>query len=521
MLQICIPGHEILHLVGEGGMAQVWAGARLGAGGSLKPVAVKRIRPRFAADRRYREMFLAEGRTTMMFAHGNIVNVFDVGSDGDELYIIMEWVDGVTLDHFARVLVSRTGQALELSLVITVVTQLLCALDYAHEYKLNKKKMGIIHRDVSPFNVMVTSSGEIKLMDFGVARVVGGHTTRSLKGNLSFMPMEQAQGDPRVESDLYAVGGIIYGMLEGKGFRSHCETEEELIEAIREGTVPDFHRAELPEALRQLVEDLLAPDWRDRPHSAAEVIKRIEALGIEQYTSTIPVKELYRTFFGESRSGLTRFAHRDPKMWVDHMRRQGQAAVGHRVIVRESAVRERAGEARREGQTQVVGAKTRVRPRLHEDVGLHRAGDEMDSNEDPFDRAMTVAFRPREEPSGGDPDGGAPREPIPPTVRLSNEFSASPSEGVASVLLPPTTRLSPSESGLDDVAGMDAASAIATMRGLEGSPWLVWVTESLGGGRPERVIRALGILLLACLALGVAIPLTCLARASQAAEVEQ
>ncbi|MEX1362175.1 MAG: hypothetical protein AB1Z98_03570 [Nannocystaceae bacterium] len=145
----------------------------------------------------------------------------------------------------------------------------------------------------------------------------------------------------------------------------------------------------------------------------------------------------------------------------------------------------------------------------------------MDSNDDLFDRAMTVAFRPREEPSGGEQDAGPPRGPILPTVRLSNEFSASPSEGVASVLLPPTTRLSPSQSGLDDVAGIDAASSMATMRGLEGSPWLVSVAETLGGGRPERVIRALGILLLACLVLGVAMPLTCLASASRAAEVEQ
>lgn len=268
MLDISIPGHEVLHLVGEGGMAQVWAGARLGAGGSLKPVAIKRIRPRLFSDPRFREMFLIEGRTTMLFGHGNIVNVFDVGSCGDELYMVMEWIDGVTLDHFARVLLTKRNEPLELSLVIAIVTQLLCALDYAHKFKYNKKKMGIIHRDVSPFNVMVTSSGEIKLMDFGVARVSGLHTTRSFKGNLSFMPKEQAQGDPRVESDLYAVGGVLYWLLEGKGFRSQHESEDTLMQAIYDGTVPPMKRPDVPDGLRRLVYELLAPDWRHRPHSA-------------------------------------------------------------------------------------------------------------------------------------------------------------------------------------------------------------------------------------------------------------
>ncbi|MEM9456664.1 MAG: serine/threonine-protein kinase [Myxococcota bacterium] len=533
MLDISIPGHEVLHLVGEGGMAQVWAGARLGAGGSLKPVAIKRIRPQLFSDPRFREMFLVEGRTTMLFGHGNIVNVFDVGSSGNELYMVMEWVDGVTLDQFAHALLTKRNEPLELSLVISIVTQLLCALDYAHEFKYDKKKMGIIHRDVSPFNVMVTSSGEIKLMDFGVARVSGVHTTRSFKGNLCYMPKEQAQGDPRVESDLYAVGGILYRLLEGKGFRSQHGSEEALLQAIYDGTVPTMKRPDVPDGLRRLVYELLAPDWRHRPHSAAEAIKRLERLGIEQYTSTLPIKGLYRTFFGDSRSRLTWVAHRNPEMWIEHMRRQGQAAAAHRdAQPAQQPAPPRPPPPNEVRPTQTARPYTKVRPRMHEAAAIHRAGEFGDV---PFDEAKTVCFRSggRRDEVGDDATFSGPRKDLPDdaprttggTVRLSMDYPNAADVGAP--VVDPTVRLTPAEClGADNDEPLPEGGAEAGVPGV--FTRLGWVSRTFGGRTVQGVARwrelatgPLGLLLLSCFTFGVVLPLACDLGYTGAAEARQ
>ncbi|MCH9682043.1 MAG: protein kinase [Deltaproteobacteria bacterium] len=382
MVAISIPGHEVLHLVGEGGMAQVWAGARLGAGKAIKPVAIKVIRPDYASDTRYREMFLAEGRTTMMFSHGNVVAVFDVGAVDEQLYIVMDWVDGVTFAEFEKKIVFQGNGPLDLAVIMGMITQLLCGLDYAHNYRINRQRVGIVHRDVSPYNVMVTSSGEVKLMDFGVARVAGGQTTRSLKGNLVYMPREQAQGDPRVESDLFAVGGILHGLLEGRRFRGHCRTEDELLREIWSGEVPPLRRAGVPEGLDQLRRDLLAPDWRARPHSAAEVVKRLATLPVPRHSSLLPMQLLYRTSFGDSHSGLTRFAHHDPRVWVEHMRKLGRKeGRGHRVVERESSV------------VPLGGSRPGVRPRAHEAAGVHPAGGARRMAREVFDQSKTTVYR--------------------------------------------------------------------------------------------------------------------------------
>lgn len=389
MPEISIPGHEILNLIGEGGMAQVWAGARLGAGNSIKPVAIKVIRPEFSTNHRYQEMFVSEGRTAMMFSHGNIVTVFDVGCAGDQLYMVMDWVDGVTVSQFARAIVRKRGRPLELPVALSIVTQLFCALDYAHSYKVNRKKVGIVHRDVSPHNVMISSSGESKLLDFGVARVVGGRTTRSLKGNLIYMPREQAQGNPRVESDIYAAGALLFELLEGERFRSHCKTEDDVLRDIFEGGVPELGRADVPEELRRLLREMLSVAWRDRPHSAVEVIKRIERIPVEQFSSVLPIKDLYSAFFGEAHSGLTRVAHRDPEMWVEHMRKLGKAG-GHRVVRSEL-----------EGQIpepcHQQAQRTFMQPRAHEAVRLHPV---VDDDEDPFEVATTVRLDPSHHEAG-------------------------------------------------------------------------------------------------------------------------
>lgn len=524
MPEISIPGHETLNLIGEGGMAQVYAGARLGAGKSIKPVAIKVIRPELSTDHRYQEMFLSEGRTAMMFAHGNIVTVFDVGVVDGQLYMVMDWVDGVTVSHFARTIIKKRGRPLELPVALAIVVQLLCGLDYAHNYKLDRKKVGIVHRDVSPHNVMISSSGEVKLLDFGVARIAGGRTTRSLKGNLSYMAREQAQGNPRVESDLYAVGALLFELLAGERFRSHCKTEDELLHDIFEGGVPELRRADVPEELRRLLRELLAVSWHDRPHSAVEVIKRIANLPVEQLSSNIPIKELYWAFFGESHSGLTRFAHRDPQMWVDHMRKLGKGKGGHRVVSKKTGFDEPVPE----GSTEAVPRRL-MQPRAHEGVSLHPAGD---ADADPFEASKTVRLDPERMRRPADA-----RKAVVGEAPAPSDAAAAAAATSSAAIVEPTVRLAWPGAAERDGRGSPEGRSEApppdpTVR-LTGSPFtrldpagVAWVRQGsftrfgsvvrmLRGGAegPVRWRDVLtgpaGLIVLAVLTFGVVLPITC------------
>lgn len=512
MTEIVIPGHEILNLIGEGGMAQVYAGARLGAGNSIKPVAVKVIRPELSADPRYREMFLSEGRTTMMFDHGNIVTVFDVGEIDDQLYMVMSWVDGVSLKHFARTLVKKRGRPLDLPLVLSIAVQLLCALDHAHSYKVDRKKVGIVHRDVTPYNVMVSSSGVIKLLDFGVARIAGGRTTRSMKGNLVYMPREQAQGNPRVESDIYAVGALIFELIEGERFRSHCKTEDDVLQDIHQGTVPELRRPDVPEELRALLRVMLAVSWADRPHSAVEVIKRIEELPIELFASPIPIKEFYELYFGEAHSGLTRFAHRDPQLWADHMRKQGRARKQGGAKKRTSghdAPREPGGEAR---------VLTLLQPRAHAEVRLHPV---MDEGSDPLEALKTVRFEPSQAPAPKDeePDAAASAAEVradetagePPrperNVRLEDD---DPPKAAAQPKREPSGGAPKVEPAADATAGAGTSELVPPpARGMLAR--MSWVARRLRGGKAQlaALTGPFGLLLLATFTFGVVLPFAC------------
>jgi len=496
-------------------MAHVYAGARLGAGKSIKPVAIKVIRPELSTDHRYQEMFLSEGRTAMMFGHGNIVAVFDVGVVDDRLYMVMDWVDGVTVSQFARTIIKKRGRPLELPVALAIVVQLLCALDYAHNYKLNRKKVGIVHRDVSPHNVMISSSGEVKLLDFGVARIAGGRTTRSLKGNLSYMAREQAQGNPRVESDLYAAGALLFELLEGERFRSHCKTEDELLQDIFEGGVPELRRADVPEELRRLLRELLAVSWHDRPHSAVEVIKRIANLAVDQLSSSIPIKELYWAFFGESHSGLTRFAHRDPQMWVDHMRKLGKGQGGHRAVSKKTGFDEPAPEGGAE-----VAPPMLMQPRAHEGVSLHPAGD---TDADPFEVSKTVRLDPERTRRPTAASDGATSEAVTsaasvtvdPTVRLPWPGAAEGSDrerpeqrSEAPPTAEPTVRLA-----ADLMGGMGSAGLASVRQGSFtrfGSVVRMLRGSTEGPVRWRDVLTGpVGLIVLAVLTFGVVLPIAC------------
>src|ERR1043165_5941468 len=150
-----------------GGMAEIYLGKILGPGGFEKQLVIKQIHPRLSGERQFVDMFVAEAKTLVTLAHGNIVPVYELGVVEDRYFIAMEYIDGPTLYRLTETL-ARKGVQMEPAVAAWIAARILEGLDYAH-----RKGEGVIHRDLSPRNVMLSRDGEVKLVDFGIAVTLG------------------------------------------------------------------------------------------------------------------------------------------------------------------------------------------------------------------------------------------------------------------------------------------------------------------------------------------------------------
>src|ERR1700712_1539466 len=205
---------EPLSRLGAGGMAETFLAVRRGPAGFAQRVCIKRILPAYEDDRDFVDSFLDEARTSAALRHANIVQVVDFGlneADGSH-YLALELVDGLDL----RALMQREGP-LDAELVTLIASELAAALAYAHSE--DEGRPSVVHRDLSPSNVLVSRAGEVKLTDFGIARVIGGsHRTASgvIKGKVPYMPPEYIDGgrfDTR--GDLFSLGVLLYELCHG------------------------------------------------------------------------------------------------------------------------------------------------------------------------------------------------------------------------------------------------------------------------------------------------------------------
>jgi serine/threonine protein kinase/CheY-like chemotaxis protein len=212
--------YRLVRKLAAGGMAEVFLAKVVGAEGFEKPVAVKRILPSLAQDQEFVELFLREAKLTVSLQHANVVQVFDLGTVRGQYYMVMEFVDGENLRGLQR---AATAQQVPLGLreVCFIVQQVAEGLAYAHE-KLDAagRPLNIIHRDVNPSNVMISTAGEVKLADFGIAKVANVHSGTEVgvvKGKVGYLAPEQVRGgqvDQR--SDLFLLGLLLYELLSGQ-----------------------------------------------------------------------------------------------------------------------------------------------------------------------------------------------------------------------------------------------------------------------------------------------------------------
>ncbi|NVB42872.1 protein kinase [Pseudenhygromyxa sp. WMMC2535] len=273
--------YTLTRRLGVGGMGEVWMGQREALGGAAKRVAIKLMNSDKARDPNMRAMFLEEARLSMQLHGANIVQVFDADETEDQLcYMVMEWIEGLDLAQLMKKLASR-GERLSDAQVGFVIGEVLKALALAHELVVDGVPRTVIHRDVSPQNVMISIHGEVKLMDFGIARVSSEETSGlHVKGKLRYMPPEQLRGETRQPTlDLFAVGAMLHELLDGVRFRSKVIDEGQLFGMVIDGSYPPMVRAAetVPEGLEALRRGLLEPLAQARIPSARAAFRQLSA----------------------------------------------------------------------------------------------------------------------------------------------------------------------------------------------------------------------------------------------------
>ena len=209
----------IVRHIAEGGMGAIFLGKKVGVGGFEREVVLKQLLPEFTSEPQFIELFLREARLSASLDHANIVRTIDLVSAGDNYFIVMEYVDGADL----RALLKRSkhrGRSINSAAAIFIAREVLTALAYAHGKRDAKgRPLGLIHRDVSPSNIMISSAGEVKLTDFGIAKAATHKTVYyQVKGKVGYMSPEQAKTPANVDlrSDLFSAAVIIYEMLAGE-----------------------------------------------------------------------------------------------------------------------------------------------------------------------------------------------------------------------------------------------------------------------------------------------------------------
>ena len=291
--------YELVELAGEGGMATVFKAVTRGAAGFSRTVAVKKLRRELRAIRNYIDMFVEEARVGSDLAHPNIVQVYDFCADAEgSYYLVMEWVEGMDLARFIRT--SSDGGAggprVPWPMIVGIMVGALRGLGAAHERKKPDGSLApVIHRDVSPHNILLGINGVVKLTDFGLARardrVFSLTAPGTVKGKLSYLSPEVTYGQPASPlSDLFAMGTCLWEALAGVRL-FEGKTDLDVFKQIRNCEVRPLRaaRPDLPRALYEIVDRSLAADPAKRFPSArsmavalADLLKTVASSGDAQ-----------------------------------------------------------------------------------------------------------------------------------------------------------------------------------------------------------------------------------------------
>jgi serine/threonine protein kinase len=273
--------YKIIRRVADGGMAEIFLATQMGREGFQKPVILKRIHSTIYADPQFRNMFIDEAHISMSLSHSNIAQVLDLGVSAGRYFLVLELVDGWDLGRILH-RAATAGVRLPRELALHVGAEICRALAYAHSKAMDGQgPLGIVHRDVSPHNVLLSEQGEVKLTDFGIAKAMNKreHTgTGVVKGKVAFMSPEQALGKPiDARSDLFSLGTMLYLMVtRARPFEGPSDLETLL--RVQQGDFPAAETVapDLPPEVAALIARAMRRDPNERYQSADEMLADVE-----------------------------------------------------------------------------------------------------------------------------------------------------------------------------------------------------------------------------------------------------
>ncbi len=302
--------YQILTRLSVGGMAEIFLASTENAGGEVRLVTLKRILPDLREREEFVHMFVNEARITASLDHPNIARVYELGQDGDELFIAMEFIAGQSLASILR-RCHRMNRPVPMGFTAMVGRDLCKALDFAHNFTLlTGERSPIVHRDVSPGNVMVTYDGLVKVIDFGVAKAANNLSrtmTGSIKGSHGYMSPEQARGAPLdARSDLFSAGAVLHELTTGRPLFLRDSELATFRGILRDDIPPPMTmNPGVPRALSDVVMTALSRNPEGRFPSALKMAKALQAAIPSMIYTQEETQKLMAELFGETAS-LTR-----------------------------------------------------------------------------------------------------------------------------------------------------------------------------------------------------------------------
>ncbi len=361
--------YVIQERIAGGGMGRIYRGVKKGIGGFEKPVVLKQLLPELASNPELVDLFFREAHIHAALEHANIVHIIDLVVSGNDYFIVLEYVRGTDLYRVIKHL-RKHSQLLPVPAALYIARELFKALDYAHsKTDEDGRPLGIVHRDISPTNILLSAAGEVKITDFGIARSASDSSGFiNVRGKLSYMSPEQAMGKPLDHrTDLYSAAVCTYEMLAG---HRPLPSIKNLVDAAFHFDQPikplTKVRPTCPRELDDILAQMLSPEPELRPDSAGQILAVLERITNEN-----------QLFFSARRLAdyLTEILGPDPATWSDT---KDYASAGSRSggIQRQATPRQAKGGAQRG----VIGMELTS---MHLKRGLQRRGLPSPKGSDP------------------------------------------------------------------------------------------------------------------------------------------